>query len=154
MRVRVTDVDGNGVPGVSVTWSVLTGGGQVSPATTTTGADGTAAAQFTLGPAEGDQQAQAEASGLAGSPVVFAAHSHIQPLVPANLEEASGTGQTGVAGAPLPDSLRVRVTDASGHGVPDVAVNWSVLSGGGTISPASSSTNGSGWPRPSSASAP
>jgi len=144
LRVRVTDVDGNGVPGVSVTWSILTGGGQVSPATTTTGSDGTAAAQFTLGPAEGDQQAQAEASGLAGSPVVFAAHSHIQPLVPANLEAAGGTGQTGVAGTPLPDSLRVRVTDASGHGVPDVAVDWSVLSGGGTISPVSSSTNGSG----------
>jgi hypothetical protein len=144
LRVRVTDADGNAVPGVSVSWSVLTGGGQISPVSATTNSEGLAAAQFILGPTEGDQQAQAEAGELAGSPAVFTAHSHIQPLVAANLEALSGSGQSGAAGAPLPDSLRVRVTDASGHAVPGVSVNWSVLSGGGTISPASSTTNGSG----------
>jgi hypothetical protein len=127
-----------------MTWSVVTGGGQISPATATTNSDGMAAAQFTLGSIEGDQQAQATVTGLAGSPVVFNAHSHTQPLVAANLEAVGGVGQSGTTGAPLPDSLSVRVTDASGHAVPDVAVNWSVLTGGGTISPASSTTNGSG----------
>jgi hypothetical protein len=144
LRVRVTDADGNGVPGVRVTWSVLTGGGQISPATTTTNSTGGAAAQFTLGPSEGDHQAQAQVSGLAGSPVVFTAHGHIQPLVPANIEAVDGDGQNGTVGAQLPDSLSVRVTDASGHAVPAVSVSWSVVTGGGTISPASSTTNGSG----------
>lgn len=144
LRVRVTDADGNGVPGVSLTWSVLTGGGQISPVTATTQSGGVAAAQFTLGPTEGDQQAQAQVSGLAGSPVVFTAHGHVQPLVAANIEAAGGNPQNGTVGGRLPDSLSVRVTDGSGHGVPAVSVDWSVLTGGGTISPASSTTNGSG----------
>jgi hypothetical protein len=144
LKVRVTDADGNGVPGVRVTWSVLTDGGQISPATTTTNSTGAAAAQFTLGPSEGDHQAQAQVSGLAGSPVVFTAHGHVQPLVPANIEAVDGDGQNGTIGARLPDSLSVRVTDAFGHAVPAVSVSWSVLTGGGTVSPASSTTNGSG----------
>ena len=144
LRVRVTDSEGNGTPGVRVTWSVLTVGGQISPATATTNSNGLASAQFTLAPTEGDQQARAEVSGLAGSPVVFTAHSHVQPLVAANIEAVGGTGQSAAVGAPLPDSLSVRVTDASGYGVPNVSVTWSVLTGGGAVSPASSATNGSG----------
>jgi hypothetical protein len=144
LKVRVTDADGNGVRGVRVTWSVLTDGGQISPATTTTNSTGEAAAQFTLGPSEGDQQAQAQVSGLAGSPVVFTAHGHLQPLVAENIEVVDGDGQNGTVGAQLPDSLSVRVTDAFGHGVPAVSVSWSVLTGGGTVAPVSSSTNGSG----------
>ncbi len=144
LRVRVIDVDGNGVSGVGVTWAVLTGGGQISPATAPTNSAGVAAGQFTLGPSEGDQQAQAVVSGLAGSPVVFTAHGHVEPLVPANIETVGGNGQNGTVGGPLSDSLSVRVTDASGHAVLGVSVNWSVLTGGGAISPTSSTTNGSG----------
>jgi hypothetical protein len=144
LTVLVTDADGNGVHGVAVTWSVLSGGGQISPTTSTTNDDGLAAAQFTLGSTEGDQQAQAQVSELAGSPVVFTAHGHVEPLVAANLEIVSGNGQSAGVGRPLPDSLRVRVTDAAGHAVPGVLVNWSVLTGGGAISPAAAPTNGSG----------
>jgi hypothetical protein len=144
LRVRVIDADGNAAPSVDVTWSVLTGGGQISPATATTNSAGVAGGQFTLGPGEGDQQAEAEVSGLTGSPVVFTAHGHIQPLVAATIEAVGGNGQKGTVGGVLADSLSVRVTDASGHAVPGVSVNWSVLTGGGAISPASSTTNGSG----------
>jgi hypothetical protein len=144
LRVRVIDVDGNAAPGVDVTWSILTGGGQVLPATATTSSAGVAAAQFTLGPSEGDQQAKAEVSGLAGSPVVFTAHGHVQPLVAANIEAVGGNGQSGAIGSVVADPLTVLVTDATGQAVPGVSVNWSVLTGGGAISPTSVSTNGSG----------
>ena len=144
LRVRVIDADGNAAPRVDVTWSVLTGGGQISPATAATNSAGVAAGQFTLGPSEGDQQAEAEVSGLAGSPVVFIAHGHVQPLVPANIEAVGGNGQNGTVGGVLADSLSVQVTDASGHAVPGVSVNWSVLTGEGAISPTLSTTNGSG----------
>ena len=73
LSVRVTDSNGDPVSGVSVSWSVLSGGGTVSPASTTTGFDGIATTEFTLGPPEGEQQAQAHAGGLAGSPVMFTA---------------------------------------------------------------------------------
>jgi hypothetical protein len=142
--VRVTDANGDGVPGVTANWSVLSGGGQISPTSSTTDAGGVAAAEFTLGPTEGDQQAQAELNGLSGSPVVFTAHAHIQPLVAASVEAFGGTGQTAVGGTPLADSLSVRVVDASGLGVPGVGVTWVILTGGGTVSPTSSVTNGSG----------
>jgi hypothetical protein len=144
LSVRVTDAAGNDAPGVQVIWSVISGGGRIAPVTSPTNAGGVSATQFTLGPSEGDQQAQAEVSGLAGSPVVFTAHSYLQPLVAANIEAFGGDGQSAPVGDPLPDSLRVRVTDASGHAVPDVPVSWSVMTGGGIISPATSTTNSAG----------
>jgi hypothetical protein len=71
LRVKVSDAAGNGVPGVTVAWSVVSGGGAVSPVSSNTDADGIAATVFTLGPTEGEQQAQAEVTGLSGSPAVF-----------------------------------------------------------------------------------
>lgn len=67
---RVTQ-GGAGVPGVSVSWSVQSGGGSVTPATSTTGADGRASTNWTLGSAEGANTVQASASGVTGSPLTF-----------------------------------------------------------------------------------
>lgn len=73
LRVLVRDSGGNPAAGVTVSWSVVAGGGTTSPPASTTGPDGIASAGFTLGASEGEQRAQAEVSGLAGSPVVFTA---------------------------------------------------------------------------------
>jgi hypothetical protein len=83
LRVLVRDDQGDPFPNVEVSWSVLEGGGQVSPVATTTGSDGVASATFILGPAIGQQRVQAQASGLSGSPVVFTATA---------LEEGGGDG--------------------------------------------------------------
>jgi hypothetical protein len=82
LRVRVSDAAGNDAAGVEVSWSVLDGNGAVSPATSRTGSDGVAAAEFTLGPAEGEQRAQASVAGLDGSPVVFTATATTTPPPP------------------------------------------------------------------------
>jgi hypothetical protein len=71
--ILVTEQDGDPAPGVVVSWSVVTGGGTIAPVTSTTDASGEASAQFTLGPAEGEQKAQAIVDGLSGSPVEFVA---------------------------------------------------------------------------------
>jgi hypothetical protein len=73
LSVRVTDAAGDPVTSVSVSWSVIDGGGAIDPASSNTNSNGVASAQFTLGPSEGDQHAQAAVAGLAGSPVVFTA---------------------------------------------------------------------------------
>lgn len=73
LRVRVTDADAQPVAGVTVTWSVVTGGGTVSPASSVTDSTGVAASSFTLGGQAGTQSAEASVTGLAGSPVVFTA---------------------------------------------------------------------------------
>jgi hypothetical protein len=73
LTVGVMDDAGNGAPDVTVTWSTVAGGGSVSPTTSVTDASGRASTTFTLGPAEGEHQAQAAVDGLNGSPVVFTA---------------------------------------------------------------------------------
>ena len=73
LSVRVADAAGDPVPGVSVTWSVIDGGGSIDPAASNTNSNGVASAQLTLGSTVGDQHAQAAVAGLTGSPVVFTA---------------------------------------------------------------------------------
>ena len=82
LSVLVTDAGGDPVGGIEVTWSVVSGGGTVSPSSSMTDADGVATTQFTLGPAEGVQQAQAQAAQLQGSPVVFSATATAAPPAP------------------------------------------------------------------------
>lgn len=71
-RVLITDDGNSPVPGVVVNWSVIDGGGSITP-TSTTDAGGTALATFTLGPAVAEQHAQAQVSGSSLAPVVFSA---------------------------------------------------------------------------------
>ena len=59
------------------------------------------------------------------------------------IASANGNGQVGEAGGVLPIPLSVLATDAEGNPVADVAMSWSVVSGGGSVTP-TSSTNSSG----------
>lgn len=76
--VVVTNLKGDPVANVSVQWSVITGGGRVTSATTTTDADGLAQVTFILGNVVGNQLAQA-ITGLSGSPVSFNATAAAAP---------------------------------------------------------------------------
>jgi hypothetical protein len=73
--VMAINAIGSRVSGVVVDWSVLSGGGSVSPATSVTGADGIARARWTLGPAVGEQRLRAFSpySPTAGFQVFFTA---------------------------------------------------------------------------------
>jgi hypothetical protein len=64
--------------------------------------------------------------------------------VPAALALFDGNGQIATVGNPLPDSLRVRATDATGEPVSGVTVGWSITLGAGSVSPSSSTTNSDG----------
>lgn len=63
---------------------------------------------------------------------------------PANIVIDAGGNQTGTAGQPLPAPLVVRVTDAEGKPVGGRRVDWDIGASGGTVSPASSTTNNNG----------
>lgn len=54
--VRVMDGDGKSVSGVPVTWAVALGGGSIRPSADSSGVDGLAAAQWTLGLGAGTNQ--------------------------------------------------------------------------------------------------
>lgn len=71
--VKVADALGNGVPGVTVGFSVTTG--SVGTASTTTNATGQASTTWTLGAAAGTQTLTATSTGLTGSPLSVTAGS-------------------------------------------------------------------------------
>jgi len=69
--------------------------------------------------------------------------------IPGTLDIADGDDQIGSAAQALGDSLAVIVRDAAGNPVSGVAVAWAVTAGGGSVSPAISSTLASGVARTS-----
>ncbi len=62
--VRVLDGGGNPIPGISVLFTVTSGGGVVAPASATTDGDGIASTAWTLGGTEGTQTLEASVGGL------------------------------------------------------------------------------------------
>jgi hypothetical protein len=144
--VRVTDVNGNGVSGVSVTFTTGASSGTIvpaSPATVVTNASGIATlTSWTLRATAGANTLTAAATGLSGSPVTFTANGIAGS--PTTIAANSATTQSATAGTVVATPPSVRVTDVSGNPVTGVVVNFAVTVGGGTIAPASVSTNASG----------
>jgi adhesin/invasin len=106
--VRVTDQGGNVVPGVVVSFAVTGGGGSLSPATAMTGGDGQAAVNWTLGPVEGSNTAQASVTGL--QPASFSAVGTVGTVPVGSIAPAAATAAPG-------GTARVRVTLTLNSGV-------------------------------------
>lgn len=70
--VLVSDASARPVPGVAVTWNVVSGNGAITPASSTTGADGTAKADFSIGTVAGVNQVSASVTGVGSGPVFVA----------------------------------------------------------------------------------
>ncbi len=141
LRVLVQE-DGAPKAGATVTWTVLTGGGQLSSATSQTGADGVASIDWTLGNTAGAQTARAAVSGASGSPLSFSATATAGHA--ATLVEQAGENQSGILSAAFPTPLTVQVNDRAGNAVSGVTVNWAVTSGPVSLTAATSQTNASG----------
>ncbi len=69
--VKVTDDLGTGMSGVTVSWAVMAGDGDLSSSSTDTNAQGEASAILTPGTTTGDIMVTATVAGLTGSPVMF-----------------------------------------------------------------------------------
>jgi Big-like domain-containing protein len=140
--VAVTDGFGNGIAGVTVDWAAE-GGGEVSDASTTTGANGQTSITRTLGPTAGEQHTVATATGLEGSPKVTFTHAATAGNA-STVAIVSGNGQEAPAGSQLPAPLVVRVLDQDGNPIVDRPVSWVVGAGGGSADPQTSNTNSEG----------
>ena len=66
------------------------------------------------------------------------------PPVPSAITSVSGSGQSGVVGAALLQPVVVRVTDAKNKPISGIQVSFNVATGGGSIGPASATTDASG----------
>jgi hypothetical protein len=142
--VKVTDALDRPVEGQGVSFTVTSGGGQVTPAEATTDAAGQASAGWTLGPAAGVQRVQARVVG-AGVPASLITEFSATAVSGTGsvLELADGDHQTGPVGSALGDSLVVRVTDGFDNPVSGVQVQWAPV-GGGSLSPATVATDANG----------
>jgi hypothetical protein len=63
---------------------------------------------------------------------------------PAELSIVSGQDQHGIVAAMLPTTLRVRLTDSSGHPISGFVINFKVTAGGGSVFAGSAATNADG----------
>lgn len=141
--VKVVDLAGIGVPGVTVTFAVTAGGGSVNGGDAVTNVNGFAApTNWILGPNPGANSLTATAGSLAGSPVTFNATGRANP--PVAMQISAGNQQTVAANTQVPVLPAVLVTDADGRGVAGVSVVFTIRSGSGTITGANTFTNASG----------
>jgi hypothetical protein len=139
LTVRVVAPDGLGVPGVRVSFVPITGG-QASDTVSISDQDGYARTAATLGRVAGSHAFEARAPRLAT--LTFSATARAGP--PAILEALGGQGQTDTVGQPLPASLIAQVTDFVGNPIPNVAIAWQVIAGGGSLDHVTGVTNLSG----------
>lgn len=142
--VKVTDANGNPVPGFTVDFGVGPNSGTVTGGTAVTDSAGIAAVQtWVLGTTPGAQTLVATAGALSGSPVVFTATA-VAPI-PSRVVYNAGDGQTGLIGNAVQIIPAVRVVDAAGIGVPGFTVTFSVTAGGGSVTGGDAVTNVNGF---------
>ena len=130
-EVLVRDADGNGIAGVSVTFTVTNGGGSVAPGSVVTGSNGRAAPDgWTLGTAAGANTMRASAAALPGASVDFNAEAVPGPVDPSR-STMSVTPPTVVTGAM--SVVEVTALDAFGNPVQSAVVALTASGAGNTL---------------------
>ncbi len=134
VTVKVVDGGGAGVRGIPVQWSVVSGGGSVTPATSTTDADGTATATWTLGVIAGPNSLSASLPATLGvSPITFSATGLPGPATQLILTTAAAGAPSGAAFTTQPV---VALRDAHGNAVTtdhSTVVSMTVSSGAAVV---------------------
>ncbi len=128
--------------GVTVTWSTSGTGASLAPPTSVTDNQGIASAMWTLPQTAGPRNATAAVTNATGSPVLFTATATAGAA--AKLAIVDGNNQTGEQSVLLTSPIRAKVTDQYDNAVAATSVTWTVISGGGSISTATSLTDAFG----------
>jgi adhesin/invasin len=139
--VRVLDAAGNGVAGVSVSFTIGTGGGAVVIGNVVTATDGSATVgAWILGSTPGANTLIATATGV--GMVTFNATATGGTAV--SMQPVSLVTQTGSAGQVASSPPSVVVRDAQGNPVAGVTVTFAVTAGGGSLAGAAQVTGSNG----------
>jgi adhesin/invasin len=148
IAVKVTDDAGRPVPGVTVRFSVASGGGRLSSDSAQSDTLGLAGVRWVLGEQLGAQNVSAEAVNNDNAPLE---HSPLQlsataePPTAAKLVLHAGLSETAQNGVPLESQPVLDVLDADDQPVSGVEVAVSVSSGGATVTGSATATSdGSG----------
>jgi plastocyanin len=138
LAVLVTDQNATPVAGVAVMWAGA--GGSVSAASVPTTAAGLSKVQFTYGTVAGSQSATATVTGLVGSPIMITLNATAGSAVAI----AKTVGDNGTASPAAQVAYTVQGRDSHGNPKSGVTIDWSVASGGGSITPSQNVTQASG----------
>ncbi|MFV1987614.1 MAG: leishmanolysin-related zinc metalloendopeptidase, partial [Gemmatimonadota bacterium] len=139
--IRVLDAESNPVAGVTVTFTVTSGGGSVSGNVVTSNSAGQAnVSGWTVGVVAGLNRLRASVAGV--SPATFDATGTAD--APAIVTSVSGDGQSATVNANVSTSPRVRVEDAHGNPVSGTTVTFAVTAGGGSASGGVATTDAGG----------
>jgi len=132
--VVIRDRFTNPVSGVSVFFSVATGGGTVTGTGATTNANGIASVgEWRLGPVVGVNRltALAVSNGVTNNPITFTANGIAGGA--ASVTAPAGTTINGTVGAAVTPIPSVRVLDANGNAVSGVTVTFAASSGSAVV---------------------
>ena len=141
--VEVRSASGSALVGVSVTFTVVAGGGTLSVTNTTTDGKGRAQSLLTLGPDPGTNTVEVSVEGISQT-AVFRAEATPSPPIPTTLEYVSGDNQTGLTGETLMHPFVVEVRDQYDDPMEGVTVTFAVSAGSGSLSDASVDTDVNG----------
>jgi len=131
--------DGQPVANATVRWEVLSGQARLGNASTATAADGTSSNTIETGSALGEIFVRAKAGTASTQFRIVVAES-----TGLSFTLVSGNNQRGPAGTRADQPIVVQVTDASGAPVADRAIDWEVVSGGGSFDAPSTQTDATG----------
>ena len=138
--VLVKNASGVPLPGVSVTFTVLTGGGTVYASPVVTNASGIARARWTVGGALGTQTLRASVDTL--TPIVFSATVTAGPI--ATITILAGNGQNAAPSTVLPIPLTVKAVDAFANPVSGDTIVFTPTTGASDLLSATQITDANG----------
>ena len=141
--VEAQDENGSPFVGVSVTFTVIEGGGTLSIHTTPTDAHGRGQSRLTLGPDFGTNTVQVSAVGI-DAIAVFSAEAALSLPVPTTLSIVSGDNQNGLTGETLMQPFVVEAHDQYDDPIEGVTVNFVISTGRGSLSDTSVDSDANG----------
>ena len=141
--VEARSASGAALVGVSVTFTVVAGGGTLSVTNTATDANGRAQSLLTLGPDPGTNTVKVSVEGISQA-AIFRAEATLPPPIPTSLEYVSGDNQSGLTGETLMQPFIVEVHDQYEDPMEGVTVTFAVGAGSSSLSDASVDTDVNG----------
>ncbi|MFZ3341366.1 MAG: hypothetical protein WA213_10825, partial [Terriglobales bacterium] len=127
--------------GIPVSFTASPKGGMFSTPKTQTNGSGVASTNYTLSKTPGVYTITATSKGYASATFTVTATAS----APANIAIAAGNNQSGPVNSSFKSPLKVKVKDAAGNGVSGISVTFSDGGAGGTLSPATVTTDSGGF---------
>ena len=140
--VRVGREDGSAIRNAVVTFALAGGGTLTTTVDTTDGTGLATAGQWKLGNTPAVSTVTATTPSAPGKSVVFTATGQVGPA--ASVTKAGGDAQFKPAGAEVSPLPSVRVQDAVGNAVQGAAVTFAVITGGGSATGLTTTTDANG----------